>query len=56
MPDNTQAAIVQPVGDHAVAVIGSDTQRGFNRLQQAWLCCVADKLDASLGQGFGSAR
>ncbi|GJP29453.1 hypothetical protein CLOM_g16712 [Closterium sp. NIES-68] len=49
LPDNTQAAIVQPVGDgDGVIVMGSDTIRGFTPLHQVWLGSIAEKLDASL--------
>ncbi|CAI5484867.1 unnamed protein product [Closterium sp. Yama58-4] len=49
LPDNTQAAIVQPLGDgDGVIVMGSDTIRGFTPLHQVWLGSIAEKLDASL--------
>ncbi len=34
LPANCQAALIQPVGPQSVLVIGSDTQRGFTRLDQ----------------------
>ena len=62
MPPNTQAALVQPVGGSAVAVVGGTRQRGFTRLEQAWLASLADKLERVLeregavgGAGFGSS-
>ncbi|CAI5494527.1 unnamed protein product [Closterium sp. Naga37s-1] len=49
LPDNTQAAILQPLGDgDGVIVMGSDTIRGFTPLHQVWLGSIAEKLDASL--------
>lgn len=62
MPANTQTALVQPVGGAAVMVVGGTTQRGFTRLEQAWLTSVADKLERELeregmvgGGGFGAS-
>lgn len=34
LPPNTQAALIQPIGSQGVLVLGSDTQRGFSRLDQ----------------------
>lgn len=34
LPPNCQAALIQPVGKDGVLVVGSDTQRGFSRLDQ----------------------
>jgi hypothetical protein len=64
LPDNTQGVVVQPVGSEGVLVAGTDTVRGFSRLDQAWLAALADKLEVSLadvavpqtGVGFGGAR
>ncbi|EFN56374.1 hypothetical protein CHLNCDRAFT_12757, partial [Chlorella variabilis] len=44
LPANCQAALIQPVGPQGVLVAGSDTQRGYTRLDQAWVSSVADKL------------
>ncbi|KAL4421741.1 hypothetical protein ABPG77_002357 [Micractinium sp. CCAP 211/92] len=57
LPANCQAALIQPVGPQSVLVIGSDTQRGFTRLDQAWASAVAEKLEVQLerlgpGSGF----
>ncbi|GLI68176.1 hypothetical protein VaNZ11_012516 [Volvox africanus] len=49
LPENTQGVVVQPVGDQGVLVAGTDTVRGFSRLDQAWLATLADKLEVSLG-------
>lgn len=48
LPANTQAVVVQPVGSEGVVVAGGDTQRGFRRLDQAWLSSLADKLEVEL--------
>ncbi|KAG2424358.1 hypothetical protein HXX76_014567 [Chlamydomonas incerta] len=51
LPENTQGVMVQPVGNDGVLVAGTDTVRGFSRLDQAWLSTIADKLEVSLGDG-----
>ncbi|KAG2452451.1 hypothetical protein HYH02_002693 [Chlamydomonas schloesseri] len=51
LPENTQGVMVQPVGKDGVLVAGTDTIRGFSRLDQAWLSTIADKLEVSLGEG-----
>lgn len=47
-PSNTQSVILQPLGDRGIIIIGGDTIRGFNNLDQAWITLVAEKLDARL--------
>ncbi len=34
LPENTQAVVVQPIGGSALLVAASDTQRGFNKVDQ----------------------
>ncbi|KAJ6796069.1 protein COFACTOR ASSEMBLY OF COMPLEX C SUBUNIT B CCB4, chloroplastic [Iris pallida] len=48
LPMNTQASILQPLGDTGIAIIGGDTIRGFTNLDQAWISLIAEKLDTSL--------
>lgn len=48
LPENTQAAIIQPIGNDGVLIAASNTQRGFTRLDQAWASTIADKLETSL--------
>ncbi|CAO2829102.1 unnamed protein product [Amaranthus hypochondriacus] len=48
LPLNTQAVILQPIGDKGIAVIGGDTIRGFSTADQAWISLIGDKLDATL--------
>lgn len=50
LPANTQALILQPIGDNGIAIIGGDTIRGFTNLDQAWIAMIADKLDATLSK------
>ncbi|WVZ87456.1 hypothetical protein U9M48_034091 [Paspalum notatum var. saurae] len=50
LPANTQALILQPIGDKGIAVIGGDTIRGFTNIDQAWIAMIADKLDATLSK------
>ncbi|XBI95715.1 hypothetical protein VPH35_032121 [Triticum aestivum] len=50
LPNNTQALILQPIGDKGIAVIGGDTTRAFTNLDQAWIAMIADKLDATLSK------
>ncbi|XP_021747209.1 protein COFACTOR ASSEMBLY OF COMPLEX C SUBUNIT B CCB4, chloroplastic-like isoform X1 [Chenopodium quinoa] len=48
LPSNTQAVILQPLGDKGIAIIGGDTIRGFSTADQAWISLIGDKLDATL--------
>ena len=50
LPANLQGVLVHPLGDEGVLVAGTDTQRGFGRLDQAWLRDIADKLDSTLSE------
>jgi len=34
LPENTQAAIIQPIGSEGVLIAASNTQRGFTPLDQ----------------------
>lgn len=38
LPENTQAAIIQPIGNDGVLIAASNTQRGFTRLDQVPVC------------------
>lgn len=40
LPENTQAAIIQPIGNDGVLIAASNTQRGFTRLDQVTSCLV----------------
>lgn len=48
LPSNTQAVILQPLGDKGIAIIGGDTIRGFTISDQAWITLIGEKLDATL--------
>lgn len=37
LPENTQAAIIQPIGRQGVLIAASNTQRGITRLDQVHL-------------------
>lgn len=50
LPGNTQAVILQPLGDKGIAIIGGDTVRGFTSADQAWITLFADKLVATLSK------
>ncbi|XP_077245346.1 cofactor assembly of complex C isoform X2 [Tasmannia lanceolata] len=51
LPSNTQAVILQPLGEKGIAIIGGDTVRGFTTVdQQAWITLIAEKLDASFSK------
>jgi len=60
LPANLSALIIAPIGKEGVLLAASDTVRGFNRLDQAWISLIADKLDDTLevsrpaGMGFSS--
>jgi len=64
LPENTQAAVVQPLGTGGAIVFGHNRVRGFTKLDQAWISLVCDKIEASIeqsgfkarGSGFGSGR
>jgi hypothetical protein len=36
-PDNTQGVLLQPLGEAAVMVLATDTQRGFGQIDQVGL-------------------
>ncbi|KAJ4711210.1 protein COFACTOR ASSEMBLY OF COMPLEX C SUBUNIT B CCB4, chloroplastic [Melia azedarach] len=48
LPSNTQAVILQPLGDKGIAIIGGDTIRGFTTSDQSWIAFIGEKLDATL--------
>ncbi|KAJ4972591.1 hypothetical protein NE237_005765 [Protea cynaroides] len=50
LPPNTQAVILQPLGDKGIAIIGGDTIRGFTTADQTWITLIAEKLDATLSR------
>eukprot|EP00892_Ulva_mutabilis_P009259 jgi/Ulvmu1/6705/UM030_0037.1 len=52
LPGNTSCAIIAPIGKKGVLIAGGDTQRGFGRIDQAWISTIADKLDDTF-ENFG---
>ncbi|XP_042056044.1 protein COFACTOR ASSEMBLY OF COMPLEX C SUBUNIT B CCB4, chloroplastic-like [Salvia splendens] len=50
LPSNTQAVILQPLGEKGFAIVGGDTIRGFTTSDQAWITLIAEKLDATLAK------
>lgn len=50
LPSNTQAVILQPLGDKGIAIIGGDTIRGFTTSDQAWITYIGEKLDSTLSK------
>ena len=52
--------IVAPIGSRGVLIAGGDTQRGFGKVDQAWISTIADKLEDTFetsgpgGVGFKS--
>ncbi|PPE01175.1 hypothetical protein GOBAR_DD01791 [Gossypium barbadense] len=54
LPSNTQAVILQPLGDRGFAVLGGDTIRGFTTSDQTWISYIGEKLDATLAKYMSS--
>ncbi|KAI4366086.1 hypothetical protein MLD38_022009 [Melastoma candidum] len=50
LPSNTQAVILQPLGERGIAVIGGDMIRGFTTSDQTWITYLADKVDSTLSK------
>ncbi|KAI4328328.1 hypothetical protein L6164_020689 [Bauhinia variegata] len=50
LPSNTQAVILQPLGERGLAIVGGDTIRGFTTSDQAWITFIGDKLDSTLAR------
>lgn len=48
LPSQTSCAIVAPVGSKGVLIAAGDVQRGFSKVDQAWISNIADKLDDTL--------
>lgn len=49
LPDTIQSMVLQPIGDEGLLIVCGDTQRGFTKLDQAWVATLAEKLDVTLG-------
>lgn len=55
-PKNTQAVLVQPMGNQGAIAMGADTVRGLTGADQAWLSVIADKLEVTLQDSGGRRR
>ncbi|KAH6756389.1 cofactor assembly of complex C [Perilla frutescens var. hirtella] len=55
LPSNTQAVILQPLGNKGIAIVGGDTIRGFTTSDQAWITLIGEKLDATLAKAVDKA-
>ncbi|KAG6429639.1 hypothetical protein SASPL_107691 [Salvia splendens] len=56
LPSNTQAVILQPLGEKGIAIVGGDTIRGFTTSDQAWITLIAEKLDATLAKAVNKTQ
>ncbi|OAE18973.1 hypothetical protein AXG93_461s1140 [Marchantia polymorpha subsp. ruderalis] len=52
LPSNTQAAILQPLGDDGILILGSNTLRGFGPNDQGWIVALGEKLDSALADAM----
>eukprot|EP01018_Ginkgo_biloba_P002755 Gb_38027 [translate_table: standard] len=50
LPQNTQAVILQPLGDDGVMIVAGDRIRGFSPNDQAWIAMISEKLDTTLSK------
>eukprot|EP00249_Psilotum_nudum_P011322 c23101_g1_i4 orf=640-1107(+) len=50
LPPNTQAVILQPLGDEGIMIVAGDTIRGFGSTDQVWIASIGEKLDTTLGK------
>ncbi len=48
LPENTQGAIAQPIGDRGVLILGADAPRSYTKQDENWISGIADKLAVTL--------
>jgi hypothetical protein len=48
LPENTQGAIVQPLGEKGVMVLGANAPRSYTKQDENWVSAIAAKLRHSL--------
>ncbi|CAM6029644.1 unnamed protein product [Sphagnum balticum] len=48
LPSNTQAVIIQPLGEDGVLIAASNTIRGYTSRDKAWIAMIGEKLDTTL--------
>ncbi|CAM6116373.1 unnamed protein product [Calypogeia fissa] len=54
LPSNTQAVIIQPLGNDGIMIVASDTLRGFGPSDQGWIVAIGEKLDSTLTDAMSS--
>ncbi|XP_031491599.1 protein COFACTOR ASSEMBLY OF COMPLEX C SUBUNIT B CCB4, chloroplastic [Nymphaea colorata] len=55
LPPNTQALILQPIGEKGMMVIGGDMIRGFTGADQSWITLLGEKLDATFSKAWADS-
>jgi hypothetical protein len=48
LPENTQGAICQPIGDRGVLILGANAPRSYSQQDEKWIAGIADKLADTL--------
>jgi len=48
LPENTQGAICQPIGEQGVLILGANVPRSYTKQDETWIAGIADKLDVTL--------
>ncbi|KJH72666.1 cofactor assembly of complex C subunit B [Aliterella atlantica] len=48
LPENTQGAILQPIGDRGALILGANAPRSYTLQDQNWVSGIADKLAVTL--------
>lgn len=48
LPENTQGAIAQPIGDRGVLILGADAPRSYTKQDENWISGIADKIAVTL--------
>lgn len=48
LPENTQGAIAQPIGERGVLILGADAPRSYTKQDENWISGIADKLAVTL--------
>ncbi len=48
LPENTQGAIAQPIGDRGVLILGADAPRSYTKQDENWISGITDKIAVTL--------
>ncbi len=48
LPENTQGAICQPIGNQGVLILGANAPRSYTKQDENWIAGIAEKLDVTL--------